>query len=273
MKRSRLVVSFSLALISSLIVMACGSDDSTGGPDSGADARTGGDATSGADADADGAEDSASLDAHASDADADRNTVDAPSTDAPVTADAGTDAAPHDDASDDGASSIDAAMDIDGAMDIDAGNDAGVTDAFFVDDASDLCNALANGGPEVPETRAAMDPPANGAGGTIPFPSFWYLTKWEVFTGVGGVTGPTGTSRKTAMRFTSATTYEKVTVDVGSGQPDEHDSRTYSTNGTTLYSIQICPSQDTLSSDYSVQGNGTTLLLIAGPVVYTFTRQ
>ena len=166
------------------------------------------------------------------------------------------------DARDSDAASLDAPAALDStppteAAPIDAPDDIGVTDA------SD-CNALVNGGPSVPEVNVAGSPPTP-TGGTLPHPAIWYLTKWESYQ---TPLGPTGTTRKTAFQF-GANVYYKATAD--NGGADEHDTRTWSVQGTTLVSNQVCPIVDNLTSDYSV--SGSTLVLIAGQIVLTFTKQ
>jgi hypothetical protein len=132
---------------------------------------------------------------------------------------------------------------------------------------SGLCNTLVNSGPAVPETNVPLALP-DPTGGTIAL-GLYELTTWEVFTGVGGATGATGNTRKTAFFF-EPTVYYKVTAD--NGQSDENDSRTWTTmDVTTLVSNQYCPNTDFLTSFYSVTGN--LLLLQAGNVRYTFTHR
>jgi hypothetical protein len=132
---------------------------------------------------------------------------------------------------------------------------------------SGMCNTLINSGPAVPETNVPLTLP-DPTGGTIAL-GLYELTTWEVFTGVGGATGPTGNTRKTAFYF-EPTMYFKVTAD--NGQSDENDSRTWTTmDVTTLVSNQYCPNIDFLTSFYSVTGN--LLILQAGNVRYTFTHR
>jgi hypothetical protein len=171
---------------------------------------------------------------------------------------------------------IDAGIDtgVDAGIDtgVDAGIDTGVDAPFdapldapvFVDGGA--CNTLFNGGPAVPEVQVPLDVPT-ASGGTIALATY-YLTEWQVFTGVGGAAGPTGNTRKTAFYF-QPTLYMKVTADNGLG--NENDNRMWSTQGTTLTSNQYCPSTDFLTSDYTVTGN--LLVLVAGNAVLTFTKQ
>ena len=291
MKRRHL--SFVLPVLLPVFVFtACGSDDSTGAPvtsDAGADSAhdaSMGTGDSGNHVDA-GVHDGAPIDAPT-----DTRAADAPQSEGADAADAEVDAAPGHDASADDAS--DSATDIDAndastgidandsSTGIDAGNDGGADagndaavpiDAASADaagsDASGTCNNLANDGIIVSETNVAGTAPAP-AGGTILLGN-WRLTAWQNFQTTP--LGPTGNTRKTAFNFTSSTTYEKVTAD--NGISDEHDSRTYTTDGmTTLFSNQTCPTVDSLSSDYSVLAGGKTLMLFSnsGNTVLTFVH-
>ena len=128
------------------------------------------------------------------------------------------------------------------------------------------CNAIANLGPSVAEVRIAADAPAP-QGGTLVIGTY-ALTRWEVYTGIGGLAGATGNTRKHTMRF-GASTYEEVTAD--NGQGDEHFTRTWATQGTFFTSRQLCPTIDNLGDDYTA--TPTTLTLQASGVVFTLTRQ
>ena len=129
-----------------------------------------------------------------------------------------------------------------------------------------VCNAVTNLGPSVAEVRVAADAPAP-QGGTLVIGTY-ALTRWEVYTGIGGLAGPTGNTRKHTMQF-GASTYEEVTAD--NGQGDEHFTRTWATQGTFLTSRQLCPTIDNLGDDYTA--TPTTLTLQASGVVFTLTRQ
>jgi hypothetical protein len=128
------------------------------------------------------------------------------------------------------------------------------------------CNAIANVGGSVPELRIAADAPAP-QGGTLVIGTY-ALTRWEVYTGTGGVAGPTGNTRRHTMQFATSR-YEEATAD--NGQGDEHFTRTWSTQGTFFTSQQLCPTVDNLGDDYTA--TATTLTLQASGVVFTLTRQ
>jgi hypothetical protein len=233
----RVLVACALACIA----VACGSS-SDGGSQS--NPTTGGDASAGADAmssDAHSSGDSAMGDSSASDSSA---------SDSASSNDSGVDSAA--DSSGDSPSPI---------------PDGSIPDVAVFD--GGMCNALVNAGPQVTLVNVPQDPPA-GKGGTIAL-GLYYLTKWEAYTGQGGASGATTSIRKTAFVFSSSTQYLKVTRDVDLGQPDENDNRTYSTQDTTLNSVQSCPTVDNLSSDYTA--TLTTLVLIGGNEVHTFTLQ
>jgi hypothetical protein len=160
----------------------------------------------------------------------------------------------------------DSLVDASGVTDSSPASDAAPIDAsddVTITDAGD-CNALLNGGPAVPETNVAGTLPTP-TGGVLPHPAIWYLTKWENYQ---TPVGPTGNTRKTAFQF-GASVYYKATADNGGG--DEHDTRTWSMQGVTLVSNQVCPTVDNLTSEYSF--SGSTLVLFAGQTVLTFTKQ
>ena len=159
---------------------------------------------------------------------------------------------------------VDAGIDSGFDAGIDAPADAPFDGPVFVDGGA--CNTLVNGGAAVPETQVPLATPSS-TGGSIALGTY-YLTRWESYTGVGGAVGPTGNTRKTAFFF-QPTLYMKVTADNGLG--DENDNRTWSTQGTTLTSNQFCPTNDFLTSDYSVSGN--VLVLVGGTTVLTFLKQ
>lgn len=155
------------------------------------------------------------------------------------------------------------------ATTIDATDDAPAADAAHLDVAvgdGGACNALANTAPSVPETQVAGDPPTP-AGGTF-VPGLYYLTRWQVFTGNGGASGPTGNTRTHAINFHS-TTYDEVLAD--NGGMDQRSVRTWSFSGTFLDSMQLCPTMEDLGDDYTA--TPTTLILQASGLVFTLTKQ
>ena len=164
------------------------------------------------------------------------------------------------DASSDSAADVVADVRVSDASDASSSPDAGPP----VD--GGVCNAVTNLGPSVAEVRIAADAPAP-QGGTLVI-GMYALTRWEVYTGIGGLAGATGNTRRHTMQF-GASTYEEVTAD--NGQGDEHFTRTWATQGTFFTSRQLCPTIDNLGDDYTA--TPTTLTLQASGVVFTLTRQ
>lgn len=149
----------------------------------------------------------------------------------------------------------------------DAAHDAppdGVADAPPLE--AGVCNALVNDATPVPETQVAAEAPT-ARGGTV-VPGRYRLTQWQIFTGPGGASGPTGNTRKYVLDL-HASTYDEVIAD--NGNSDERYTRTWSTQGTFFSSTQICPTQEPLGDDYTA--TPTTLTLSAYGVVMTFTKQ
>jgi hypothetical protein len=152
----------------------------------------------------------------------------------------------------------------------DAGADApAAIDATYLDAIADdggACNALANTAPPVPETMVPGEAPAATGGAFVP--GLYYLTKWEIYTGDGGASGPTGNTRAHVMNF-RATTYDEVLAD--NGGTDQRSVRTWSFSGTSLDSQQLCPTVEDLGDEYTA--TPTTLVLQAYGVVFTLTKQ
>jgi hypothetical protein len=154
----------------------------------------------------------------------------------------------------------------------DAG-DGGTTDAP-VDaprDAPVACTSIALLGSLVPGTFMASAPPA-ATGGAIADGTY-VLTGYRIYTGAGGLTGPTGQSIRTTMRLAGGA-YESVST--SSVDPSEaRVSGTYVASNTSFAYLLQCPVQSNGSETYT--SDGATLVqqssVGANTIEMTFTKQ
>lgn len=116
----------------------------------------------------------------------------------------------------------------------DSGADAGA-------DAGDggACNDLAATGQVIDRIGVVGEPPA-GKGGTI-VDGDYNLVDYSVFTGAGGIPGPTGITAKAALRIAAGRLDEHYEFG-GSGNPSVRStSSTYSATAATFATTQVCP--------------------------------
>lgn len=172
----------------------------------------------------------------------------------------------------------------------DAGNDGG-TDAFSVmtpdapevpatDSGPMACNAVTNIGTVISQMFVATDP-VTGTGGVIAAGTY-VLTAASVYTGIGGMTGPTGTTYSDTLVIADGGAYERVLsiVDgVMTGTPI-HQSGSFATDGASITVTQTCPPGPQPFTSFD--SDGTTVRIYApadafGPgvpgVMFEYTRQ
>jgi hypothetical protein len=134
------------------------------------------------------------------------------------------------------------------------------------------CQNVARGGAAIPETKIASAPPAATGGNIVA--GTYFLTTWEVYTGVGGAAGPTGESRKDALVISSTLIQEAATSE-GADQPIL--ASTYMATGSTVSTEEVCPvAGRALTHSYSA--TGTTLAIIdsfgaTNTRLYLYTKQ
>ncbi len=138
-------------------------------------------------------------------------------------------------------------------------------------DAATTCNTLSNVASTVSFEQVAQDPP-QPQGGTIADGTYT-LTAATIYTGPGGPTGASGSSKVTVQ--ISGTTIQVVT----DGSPPTK-TVTLATSGSTLTASDTCP--DTSVTHGSYTATAATLLIFldggtddagARTLVETFTRQ
>ena len=117
------------------------------------------------------------------------------------------------------------------------------------------CNTTVNTGTAIPETRVADVMPTNATGGTI-LPGTYHQISHTIYTGIGGATGPNGSTRKTtAVIASTAGGFTEQFVASVDGGADQRFSFEVTVNGTMLNLAVTCPGGNPLQFGYSVVGD------------------
>jgi hypothetical protein len=161
----------------------------------------------------------------------------------------------------------------------DAGNDGADDGAMGGPDArpdvrgdGGTCTTIALLGSLVPGTFVASAPPS-GAGGMVADGTY-VLTKYQLYTGTGGLSGPTGQSLQTTIRLTAGV-YESVST----SSVDPTQARVKGTYAVSAPSFQWslqCPAAASGNDSYTSDG-ATTFVQLSSigstTMELTFTRQ
>jgi hypothetical protein len=137
------------------------------------------------------------------------------------------------------------------------------------------CNALQNVAPAVIPVWVEGAQPTP-AGGTL-VDGTYYLTAVSIYTGPGGVSGPTAMMRKMVLVISNAAsgtaTFQFIdNENVAGGGTDRRATWTVTPNGTKLVVVGRCPNADgTGTTDYAASGN--TFTLYHQTDLALFTRQ
>lgn len=135
-----------------------------------------------------------------------------------------------------------------------------------------LCNDLVPTGQVVDRIGVVGEPPA-GRGGTI-VDGDYNLTDYTVFTGAGGVAGPTGITAKAAIRIAAGRLDEHYEFG-GSGNPSVRSvSGTYAATAATFATTQQCP-RSGVSGTLQYTANDPLLVLTdpSTKEAFTFTKR
>jgi hypothetical protein len=153
------------------------------------------------------------------------------------------------------------------------GTEGGVTDAATTD-AGDggVCNDLVPSGQVIDRIGVAGEPPA-GKGGTI-VDGEYNLSDYTVFTGAGGLGGPTGITAKAAIRIVAGIFDEHYDFG-GSGNPSVRSvSGTYAATAATFATTEQCPKSG-VGGTLQYTANDPLLILTnpATKEAFTFTKR
>jgi hypothetical protein len=141
----------------------------------------------------------------------------------------------------------------------------GATDGGGRDSGS--CNALVNAGAPVSATLVAAAPPAAG-GGTVADGTY-VLVKYQVYTGPGGQSGPTGSSLASTLALAGGT-YQAVSLTSGS-TGEIRVNGAYATNGTKYTATTTCPGGAPTVVDYTADPTTLTQYGATGANTLEFT--
>jgi hypothetical protein len=130
---------------------------------------------------------------------------------------------------------------------------------------------LVNSAPSIGVVQVAADPPASQGG--VPVDGTYTLSSAVIYTGAGGPAGPSGTAQTTFQ--ISGSTIQVVS----SGEPATR-TVTFSTNGTSIDSVDTCPDTDARPGSYTATPTTFIVALDGGTddagartLVETFTKQ
>src|SRR5262245_47075893 len=139
------------------------------------------------------------------------------------------------------------------------------------------CGTLVNGGPTVQGSRVA-EPPPPPTGGSITSGTY-FLTSYTVYTGTGGLAGPSNNTHRGAFAFDMAsdTVGTVEIVDSQDGGANQYTCGSVSVAGTALtVAVTSPPGMGDLPAHYSANGTEMQfqLELPDGTVlVYVLTKQ
>ena len=146
---------------------------------------------------------------------------------------------------------------------------------YCTDGGSGSCNSVPNGASIVQQQNVATAPPTPAGGPTPIADGTYYVTAWNIYTGAGGVSGPTGS----ATQFTSViqgSTYQVVEFVTGLNPSGLVQNGTFTTSGSSITITGTCPAGLGANSFTAFDYDGTsfTLYTTTTPVnALVFTKQ
>jgi hypothetical protein len=134
------------------------------------------------------------------------------------------------------------------------------------------CNTIAHSGSNIAITQVAEATPT-AAGGTL-VDGTYVLTARQIYTGVGGATGPTGEMRRQTLVISNAASGTATVHSIQSrnGGADSRETLTAMPSGTTFAMTRVCP-PPSASGAFMYTATGSTLLTIDNNRVDTWMRQ
>lgn len=150
-------------------------------------------------------------------------------------------------------------------------NEGGASDAGAEADAA-ACNAIENNGVVVDRVGVSGDPPVSN-GGTIA-DGRYDLTAYNVYVGIGGITGPTGVTARSSLTILNGRVEQVLEVGGNTANKEVRTVQSYATTGATMLLTNICPASGS-AQQLAYTANDVTLTL-TDPVAkeaFVFTKR